>query len=224
MDTSSGLCRMVLNERQIDQERAIHYALDFDLSRQETTALLAQGEQKVTYEGLSVAVLEQARPHLVSALTCTLTHPSGKTFAAWLREIGFQKVEPSYSGGRFAWRLFNQLAEERRPQDLASLDAYLRPCVEAFVQFAAPLYVDPPITATKQVNVFRIAKGRDRGVPGAVGCPGAVAAARRDPADGRVVASHPLAGEPVLPRNGLGCALGEERERDPPRSKHDGRS
>ena len=110
---------------------------------------MAQGEQEVTYEGLSVAVLEQARPHIVSALTCTLTHPSGQTFAAWLREIGFQKVEPSYSGGWFAWRLFNQLAEERRPQDLASLDATLRPCVEAFVQFTAPLEADTPITATR---------------------------------------------------------------------------
>jgi hypothetical protein len=149
MDTAAGSCRLVLNERQMDRERVIHYALDLNLSRQETTALLAWGEEEVTYEGLSVARLEQARPHLVEALTCTLTHPSGKTLVAWLREIGFQKAEPSYSGGWFAWRLFNQLAEERRPQDLASLDAYLRPCVEAFVQFAAPIDVDPPITATK---------------------------------------------------------------------------
>ena len=46
-------------------------------------------------------------------------------------------------------RLFNQLAEAHRPRDLASLDAYLRPCVEAFVQFPAPLASDTPITATK---------------------------------------------------------------------------
>jgi hypothetical protein len=98
---------------------------------------------------LSVAILEKARTHFVEALTCTLTHPSGKTLAAWLQEVGFRKVHPSYSGGWFAWRLFEQLAEDRRPQELASLDAYLRPCIEAFVQFAAPLDVDPPITATR---------------------------------------------------------------------------
>ena len=149
METASGLCRLVLNERQIDRKRVIHYALDFDLSRQETTALLGQGEEEVAYEGLSVTVLEGARPHMVGALTCTLTHPSGETLAAWLREIGFQKVEPSYSGGWFAWRLFNQLAEERRPRDPASLDAYLRPCVEAFVHFPAPIEADTPITATR---------------------------------------------------------------------------
>jgi hypothetical protein len=82
-------------------------------------------------------------------LICTLTHPSGRTLAAWLHEIGFGQVHHSYSGGRFAWRLFNQIAEERRPQDLASLDATLRPCVEAFVQFPAPLEADTPITATR---------------------------------------------------------------------------
>lgn len=149
MDTSAGPCRLVLNERQMDQERVIHYALDFDLSHQEATALLVGGKQELAYEDLSVAILEEARAHIVEALTCTLTHPSGKTLAAWLREIGFQNVEPTYSGGWFAWRLFNQLAEDRRPQDLASLDAYLRPCVEAFVQFLAPLESDTPITATK---------------------------------------------------------------------------
>jgi hypothetical protein len=63
-----------------------------------------------------VAVLAGARPHIVEALTCTLTHPSGKTLAAWLREIGFQKVEPSYSGGWFARQLFSQLVEERPPR------------------------------------------------------------------------------------------------------------
>jgi ubiquinone/menaquinone biosynthesis C-methylase UbiE len=149
MDTAADLCRLMLDERQIDQERVIHYALDLNLSRQEATALLGQGEDEVTYEGLSMELLEQVRPHTVEALTCTLTHPSGETLAAWLKEIGFKEVTPSYSGGWFAWRLFNQIAEERRPQDLASLDATLRPCVEAFVGFPAPLEADTPITATK---------------------------------------------------------------------------
>jgi ubiquinone/menaquinone biosynthesis C-methylase UbiE len=149
MDTAAGLCRLVLNERQIDQERVIHYALDLDLSRQEVTALLGQGGEELEYEDLSVAALEQARAHIVAALTCTLTHPSGRTLAAWLKEIGFKDVTPSYSGAWFAWRLFAQLVEECHPQDLASLDAFLRPCVEAFVEFPAPLESDTPITATR---------------------------------------------------------------------------
>jgi SAM-dependent methyltransferase len=149
METAADACRLLLSDRQMDEERVVHYGLDLDLSQHEATALLAQGEGDVSYETLSMAILEQARAHIVAALTCTLTHPSGKTLATWLQEIGFQEVHPSYSGGWFAWRLFNQLAADRRPQDLASLDAYLRPCVEAFVQFAAPLDVDPPITATK---------------------------------------------------------------------------
>jgi SAM-dependent methyltransferase len=149
METAADTCRLFLDERRASEERVVHYALDLDVSEQEATALLAQGEPEVTYEGLSVAILEKARAHVVDALTCTLTHPSGRTLAAWLEEIGFREVQPSYSGGWFAWQLFERLAEDRRPRDLASLDAYLRPCVEAFVQFAAPLDADTPITATK---------------------------------------------------------------------------
>jgi SAM-dependent methyltransferase len=149
MDTAAGHCRLILSDHWIDEERVRYYGLDLALSQEEATALLAPGEQEVAYESLSVAILEQVRPHLVATLTCTLTHPSGKTFVAWLREIGFQEIHPSYSGAWFAWQLFERMAPECRPQDLASLDAILRPCVEAFVQFPAPLDRDTPITATK---------------------------------------------------------------------------
>ncbi len=149
METGADTSRLFLDDRHIDEERVVHYGLDLDLSLQQATELLSGGKDELEYSDLSVPLLEGAREHIVEALTCTLRHPSGKTLVSWLKEIGFQKVHPSYSGGWYARGLYDRLPQERRPRDLESLDAYLHPLVETFVQFAAPIDRDPPITATK---------------------------------------------------------------------------
>ena len=64
-------------------------------------------------------------------------------------EIGFHEHKTTYAGGWYAWEVYQRLEEKRRPPDLESLDLYLRPLVEAFVQFAAPVEADMPITAAK---------------------------------------------------------------------------
>jgi hypothetical protein len=45
--------------------------------------------------------------------------------------------------------LHDALGPDRRPQDLPALDAYLSPLIEVFVRFAAPIEMDPMITAVK---------------------------------------------------------------------------
>jgi len=150
LETGQKTCRLILYDRHIDLEQVVHYGLDLSLSVSATTALFADGDAGFSYQDLTVRRLEQAREHVVGAMTCTLPHPSGKTFSSWLQEIGFQAIHPSYSGAWYAWQLYGQLSEDSRPQDQASLDAYLCPLVAAFVEFAAPLDRDTPITATKQ--------------------------------------------------------------------------
>lgn len=88
-------------------------------------------------------------PHLVEARHCRLTHPSGRTFASWLEEIGFRDVSPSHSGIKFAGCLFESLAENERPKDLLALDRLLRRLVGIVVEMPAPLDQNPMITATK---------------------------------------------------------------------------
>jgi SAM-dependent methyltransferase len=149
LETGSDTCRLLLSDRHADLEQVVHYGLDLSLSLPAATVLLSGGGSEVSYQDLTVPRLEQACEHLVGALTCTLTHPGARTFSGWLDEIGFQEVHPSYSGGWYAWQLHGELPEDSRPQERASLDAYLRPLIASFVGFAAPLDRDTPITATK---------------------------------------------------------------------------
>jgi SAM-dependent methyltransferase len=149
LELAGGGCRLVIYDRDIEGERVVHYGVDTGLSTVEAEALLLPGDGEVSYAALDVEALERLRPHVVGAVTCTLTHACGRTLARWLKEIGFQEVLPSYSGGWYAWQLYEVLGARRRPRDLEALDAYLGPVVEAFVGFAAPLDVDPMITAVK---------------------------------------------------------------------------
>ena len=149
LETGNDTSRLILYDRRIDEEHVVHYGLDLDLPRGEAVELLSGGKGDLCYADLTVTRLRQVRDHIVEALTCTLTHPSGATLVSWLEGIGFREVHPCNGGGWYAWRLYERLPEERRPRDLASLDAYLSPLVAAFVQFAAPLDMDPPIMAVK---------------------------------------------------------------------------
>jgi hypothetical protein len=92
---------------------------------------------------------EAIRSFTVETRICPLTHPSGRTLAAWMREIGFCEVQPTHGGAWFAGRLFEHLPVGSRPTDLGGVDALLRPLVEVVVQMAAPVDADPPITAVK---------------------------------------------------------------------------
>jgi SAM-dependent methyltransferase len=149
LELAGGGCRLMIYDRDIEGERVVHYGVDTALSSAEAAALLVPEGGKVSFAALDVEALERVRPHVVDAVTCTLRHASGRTLARWLKEIGFAEVHPSYSGGWYAWRLYEVLGAGRRPQDLDALDAYLGPLVEAFVGFAAPIETDPMITAVK---------------------------------------------------------------------------
>jgi len=100
---------------------------------------------------LSPAVLETLRPWVVEARRCTLRHPSGSTYAAWLREIGFQRVQATHNGIWFALQWFRNLPAAQRPHDLAGVDAMLRPAVQVVVDLLAPIEDDrdPLLTAVK---------------------------------------------------------------------------
>ena len=149
LERAGGGCRLVIYDRDIEGERAVHYGLDLELTMAQAEALLVPEGGEVSFAALDVEALERLRPHVVGAVRCTLRHPSGRTLAGWLEEIGFAEVHPLSGGRWYAWRLYDVLGPEQRPRDLGALDAYLSPLVEAFVGFAAPIEMDPMITAVK---------------------------------------------------------------------------
>lgn len=149
LEIDHGKCRLILYDRYIDQERVEQYGLTFSMTKQELLTHFSQQESALSFERITVPLLEDARPAITHARVCYLNHPSGKTMVSWLKEVGFREVIPSHSGADFAGRLFEQLSDRGRPKDVQGVDALLRPVVRIVVDMAAPAETDPPITAIK---------------------------------------------------------------------------
>jgi SAM-dependent methyltransferase len=148
-EIDDGKCRLILYDRYVDEERVEQYALTFSMTKQELSAHFSREGFTPSFEAITVPLLEDARPAIIDAGVCHLNHPSGRTMESWLEEIGFQAVIPSHSGADFAGGLFEQLSQRDRPKDMDGVDALLRPLVQMVVQMAAPIEMDPMITAVK---------------------------------------------------------------------------
>jgi hypothetical protein len=101
------------------------------------------------FAGLSDSLLDELKPFIRKAVSCTTVHPSARTWIGWLQDAGFGEVKPTHAGNAFARRLLDRLDSARRPADLEGVDALLRPAVEAIVGLPAPLEDDPPLTALR---------------------------------------------------------------------------
>lgn len=148
-EIDGGRCRLILYDRYIDEERVEQYGLIFAMTKQELLARFSREGAALSFEEITVPLLQEARSAITDAGVCHLNHASGKTMVSWLEEIGFQAVLPSHSGADFAGQLFEQLSERGRPNDMNGVDALLRPLVQIVVQMVAPVETDPPITAVK---------------------------------------------------------------------------
>lgn len=142
-------CRLILFDRLIDQERVRQYGITLAMPRQEVIRILSKDVDSISFDMITVPLLEKVRSAVIDARFCSLAHPSGKTMVSWLKEIGFREAIPSHSGAEFAGLLFDQLSERNRPKDISSVDAMLRPLVRIVVKMAAPISIDPMITAIK---------------------------------------------------------------------------
>ena len=151
--TNDHQCRLILFDRTIDREVAVQYGITYDLSEAEFKKIVwedtATDTPSVSFSKLTIPLLERTRRSILDARVCTTVHPSGRTLASWLSEIGFKKIIPSHSGGWFAAQLFETLADRHRPQSLSDLDALLRPVVRVVTEMYAPIDMDPMITAIK---------------------------------------------------------------------------
>jgi len=142
-------CRLILYDRQIDREQVQQYGVTFAMGQQEVIESFSSGGGSLWFDMITVPLLEKARSAIIDARLCSLIHPSGETLVSWLNDIGFREVIPSHSGAEFAGRLFDQHPVKHRPKDIKALDTMLQPLVRIVVQMAAPLSVDPMITAIK---------------------------------------------------------------------------
>lgn len=142
-------CWLTLFDRHVEEEYARMVRLALAMDCRKARQLFSGEARHPAFEDVTISVLQRLRPSIVETRTCTLTHPSGRTLAAWMREIGFREVQPTHSGAWFAGQLFDRLPVESRPMNLDGVDAMLHPLVKVVVQMAAPVGVDPMITAGK---------------------------------------------------------------------------
>jgi SAM-dependent methyltransferase len=149
-EIGSHNCVFTLYNRDIEAETADMIRLIVNRPLEEMQKQFP-GDGAELYAQLTPAALEPLRPWVIEARRCTLRHPSGKTYATWMREIGFGEVQSTHSGIWFAMQMFKQLPEAERPQDMAGVDALLRPLIRIVVQMLAPIEDDrgAPLTAIK---------------------------------------------------------------------------
>ena len=152
---SQARSRLILYDRDIEAEQARQYGLTLDISAAAGREQLGRDGADLRFSDITLARLLDLRHSVIDARVCTLTHPSGRTWARWLAEIGFRPIEPAeggfgrHSGAWYAAQRFDQLEGPSRPQEIATIDALLRPAVEVIVRMPAPLGMDPMLTAVK---------------------------------------------------------------------------
>jgi ubiquinone/menaquinone biosynthesis C-methylase UbiE len=142
-------CRLILYDRRIDKEQVSQYGITFSMPSGELLKSVAEDRRSISFEMVTIPVLERLRSVVVDAQTCSLTHPSAETLVTWLNDVGFRKIIPSHSGAELAGHLFDGLSDDARPKDIGGVESMLRPLVKIAVRMAAPLSIDPMITAIK---------------------------------------------------------------------------
>jgi SAM-dependent methyltransferase len=140
---------VLIYDRHIDEEYAVMYSIVLAVPHEEALAMLSVASGSLSANPITISQLERMRPLILDKKVCRLAHPSGETFARWLEDLGFSEVRGTHSGIKFAGRLFDSLPEDMRPAGLGELDTLLRPLICAVVDMAAPLCLNPMITAVK---------------------------------------------------------------------------
>jgi SAM-dependent methyltransferase len=144
-----GPRHLLLTVRHIDDEWARQYRLTLALSDEQVDRIFASHGRDFGYDALTEEVLVELSRHVTAAAVCDTYHPSGATWVRMLKDAGFRDVRPTLSGRRYARELFDSLAPEDRPPDMAGVDEYLRPLVARVIAQPAPLAGDPMLTAVK---------------------------------------------------------------------------
>ncbi len=147
-ELGNELCKLILFDRNIDDEYAIQYGLTVKMSEEELSKRLSL-DGRASFDNINISFLEDIQDKIINVQACKTIHPSGKTYMSWLRKVGFKEVLPSHSGRVAAYKLFQQFTDEDRPKDLDSIDELIKRVVKISIGLKAPIDMEPMITAVK---------------------------------------------------------------------------
>lgn len=147
-DISDSTCKLILYNRDVENEYVMQYALTINMSHSSIISKLSS-RNNITFEQITISFLEEIRPMLSKAQVCKTLHPSGKTLAKWLKEAGFKEILPTHSGKIAAIKLFEQYSDEDRPSELYLADEVIKKAVRIVTELEAPIESDPMLTVVK---------------------------------------------------------------------------
>jgi hypothetical protein len=145
---SDSSCRLLLTFHICDDEYALHYGLTLALSVAETKRHFGAGDD-LDFEQVTLDRLLEIKPRITDTRRCRLSHPSGTTYLALMREVGFRELYPTDNGSDFAGNLFDTTPAEQRPKNLEGVDRLLRPGVAVAVEMQASISDNPWISAVR---------------------------------------------------------------------------
>ncbi len=142
-------CFLILYDRYIDDEFVEQYNLKFSISESQLKSSFGVQDRNLKFGDLNLEGLNKVKDQIKEVKFCKTTHPSGKTFIKWMKEIGFSSVSPTHKGNLFVYNLFDNVPEDERPRNLEELDRLLKPLIKVVINLPAPIELDPMLNGIK---------------------------------------------------------------------------
>ncbi|MCF8008468.1 MAG: class I SAM-dependent methyltransferase [Halanaerobiales bacterium] len=143
---------IVLFNRNIKKEYVLQYGIVFSLRKEELLAKFDKDNDSISFNDITVELLENFKSKIVEIRKSKTVHPSGETFYNWLKEAGFKEVIPTYNGGLTANKLFDYYKKNKmlnEINDIDQVDQIVKPTVKITTELKASLEENPPLTAIK---------------------------------------------------------------------------
>lgn len=144
-----GKSRIILFNRNIEEEYVIHYGITLTLSKRELMAMFAKSGMDISYNNITIEILTRLKEHIIDVKKSRTTHPSGKTYVKWLKEVGFSRAVSTYDGGYAAAELYDYYQDNQKVSTVECVDQLIKPTVKVVCNLSAPIELNMPITAIK---------------------------------------------------------------------------
>lgn len=141
-------CMLIIYFRNIDEEYANQYAININIDEKTLVTMLSEGG-KPSFKNITVSFLEDLKQYITSTRICRTIHPSGRTYASWMKEAGFREVHPTFSGRYAAVKVYDTYEKDKFPVGLEAVDNAIKNTVKVVIGLEAPINKDPMLTAVK---------------------------------------------------------------------------
>ncbi len=149
MGLDDGTSFLYLSEYYVDDERARHVRLHFPWDAAVVAGHFGIPTGAIDFARITPEALAEHADAILDTRGCRLTHACGATLVRWLKEVGFAEAHGTHGGRVLAANLFDSMPTAQRPSTLEGVDTLVRPVVEAGVKLAAPIGLNPMLTAVK---------------------------------------------------------------------------